>query len=173
MSSIRLRTWRISNSVTDPTLPLTVSTRSTDTDRMCWHWAEESAWSPVPTSAMTRTSEPNSRSVVVRGTTWITFADSSSISWAVTTTTGCLKPASRPAGAPRSRSTTSPEVSIEPVDLVFGERTAQLFADPLLSQATGCDCDRFTDCGPELTCQSFQLFVSLPVNTDAGAWHAI
>jgi len=47
----------------------------------------------------------------------------------VRTTAGCRNPASRPSGAPRSRSTTSPEFSIEPFGLAGSEWCLQLLAD--------------------------------------------
>jgi hypothetical protein len=53
---------------------------------------------------------------------------------AVTITAGCRNPASRPSGAPRSRSTTSPELGIEPHLFVGLERRLEITPDPVLAQ---------------------------------------
>ena len=93
--------------------------------------------------------------VLVTGTTWTTLGDSSSTAWAVTTTAGWPNPASRPDGTPKSRFTTSPEFSIQPVDLVFAERRVELFSDLLLTQPTGGNRYGLANRRPEGVCESF------------------
>ena len=90
--------------------------------------------SPLALSGSICTSERKDRTVEVSGTTWITVGSPSRIRWAVTTTAGCAKPAWRPTGRPRSSSTTSPELSIEPSRFVVTERGSQLLAHSFLAE---------------------------------------
>jgi hypothetical protein len=71
------------------------------------------------------------------------------------------------AGIPRSISTTSPEVSLEPVGLIPGERRAQFLTDLLLSKPPSSDRDRLAHRVAQLTRQSLQLLVGLTVDPDA------
>ncbi len=66
-------------------------------------------------SGSSTTSDANARTVVVNGTIGRTLGPAWRTHWAVTTTAGCRKPASRPVGGPRSRSTTSPEIAGRPL----------------------------------------------------------
>ena len=91
------------------------------------------------------------------------MADSSRISWAVTATTGFRKPASRPEGTPRSRSITSPEVSVEALDFALAEWGAQFLPHPLLSEAACGDTDSLSNCRTEFFGESVEFFVSLSV----------
>ena len=104
-------------------------------------------------------SDAKPRMVVVSGTTWITFGCASRMRWAVTTTAGCRKPTSRPSGSPRSRSTTSPEVSIEPIDFILPERCGELFPDTVLAEAPDRKSDSLSDRLVQLASESLQLLV--------------
>ena len=132
-SRIRPRTSRIRVRAADPTLPLVASTRPAASARMCWHWAADRCSRPFAGSTSISTSEANPRTVDVSGTTWTTLGPASNTRCAVTTTAGWRNPASRPAGTPRSKSTTSPEVSIEPLDLLAGQVAAEIGSDLVLA----------------------------------------
>ncbi len=123
MSRSTARVSRIWVTRVGPMLPLVVRTRADDTARMCWHCAAESWSSPFVPSAGISTSVANPRLVEVSGTIWSTAGSASRIRCAVRITAGCRNPASRPSGVPRSRSTMSPEVSIEPLGFGSGERS--------------------------------------------------
>jgi hypothetical protein len=71
---------------------------------------------------------------IVSRTTWMIDGAASKILWAVTTTAGRRKPASRRSGAPNSISTTSPESGIEPAiclgpDSDGYDRTKYMYAE--------------------------------------------
>jgi hypothetical protein len=120
----------------------------------------ESASRPLFSSAWTCTSESNGRTVEVSGTTCTTFADSSRISWAVTTTTGRRRPA-----LPTSRRS-----EIEVDNVTRGQHRAgsspprskepQVTAHPLLTESSG-DSDRLPDRGPGLSSQLLEFIVGL------------
>lgn len=117
---------RICRSTAGPTFPIVVLTRVVATDRMCWHCAAEMALSPLCPSGSMTILEPLSWIVRVRGTTWTTLGPPRRTLSAVITTAGLRRPASAPAGVPRSSSTTSPGVSIEPVNFVVSQRCGQV-----------------------------------------------
>src|SRR5579862_3897491 len=117
-------------------------------------------------------SEWKSRRVEVSGTTKTTEGSASRIRRAEATTAGWRKPASRPSGSPRSRSTTSPEFSIEPGRLVSAQRLSELLAGSVLAQSANSEADGSTDCCSQLLCQSLQLLVGMAVNPHARRLHA-
>lgn len=137
-----------------PTLPMQPLTRVVATARMCWHCAAEVALSPLWSSASIMTSEPLSRRVLVSGTTWTTFGPPRRICAAVTMTAGRRSPASVPVGAPRSSSTTSPCVSIEPRQFVVAKGGRQVLPDGFLFQKSCCASHDF---GQRLTALGGQL----------------
>ncbi len=67
--------------------------------------------------------------------------------------------ASLPAGNPSSTYTTSPELSIEPIDLVVGERRGQLASDLVLPEPTNRQGDGFPHRCPQTGGESLQLAV--------------
>ena len=69
-------------------------------------------------------------------------------------------------------STTSPEVSIEPFDLVVGEGCREILADLILVQPPHGKGDRFANSGPQLGSESFQLLVGVSVDPYARTLHA-
>ena len=122
--------YRSSNSATvsrssarmaGPTLPRRCRIRVVAIDLTCWHCAADGASRPLASSGLMSTSVPLGRIVRVSGTTWTTFGPPRRMRPAVRTTARRRSPASLPAGVPRSTSTTSPGVSIEPRHLVVGE----------------------------------------------------
>src|SRR5680860_516028 len=172
MSKIRPSTSRIWVRAAAPTLPRGSVRRPAATARTCWHRAED-LWSrPLDGSASISTSEAKARTVDVSGTTWTTEGEASSRRWAVTTTAGCRKPASRPIGEPKSTATTSPEFSIEPVDLWFGQLPTKLGTDLVLAQATDGERNRVSDARAEGGGQSLEFPVRRRVDPNAGALHA-
>src|SRR3990170_1566704 len=118
-----------------------------------------------------RTSDPNPRMALVSGTTCTTLGVASRMRWAVTTTAGCRKPAFRPAGTPRSNSTTSPEISIKPIRLGAGERSLQLQTDPVLAQTPHRQRNRLPYCRAELRSEALQLLVGSLIDPNTGALH--
>lgn len=105
------------------------------TERMCWHCADEEAARPLPSSGSMTTSVLLCRMVRVNGTTWTTFRRPLRTRRAVTTTAGRRSPASLPAGIPRSSSTTSPGVSIQPRGLAVGELRRKLSRHDVLPES--------------------------------------
>src|SRR5690606_2327643 len=103
------------------TMPIRSLTRDLAKDLMCWHCAAETTASRLAASGSMTTSALYRRTVDVSGTTCTMGDPASSASLAVTTTAGREKPASRPCGRPKSIRTMSPEVGIEPGDLVVPE----------------------------------------------------
>jgi len=67
----------------------------------------------------------------------------------------------------------SPEVSIEPVDFVLCEHGSQFVADAVLPEAPHREGNGFTDGGPELVGEPFELVVGRPVDSHTGALHTI
>src|ERR1035437_2349886 len=118
------------------------------------------------------TSESKFRTVEVRGTTWITDGSAFKMRWAVTTTAGWRKPASRPSGSPRSRSTTSPDVGIEPGCLVVSERSGELAAHTVLSKRPNRERHRTSHGRPEVLGQPLELFVGLSIDPHTRRLHA-
>src|SRR5688500_17951696 len=95
-------------------------------------------------------SERKGRIVVVSGTTWTTDGSASRIRWDVTRTAGCRKPASRPSGMPSSRSTTSPELGIEPGGFLVPQRRGQFRAEAVLPERTNGQGDGVADARVQL-----------------------
>src|SRR3990170_4806726 len=156
-----------------PTFPRTHSTRSAEIARMRWHWAAEVRSRPLLASGSITISDRKRRIVVVSGTTWITLGEASRVRCAVATTAGWRKPVSIPAGTPRSRSTTSPEVGIEPGDFVGRWVRAQVLPDTVLAEPAHGKCNRFSDRRTQLARQPLQLLMGAAIDANAGAVHAI
>ena len=75
-------------SASGPVLPRVRATRAGETARTCWHCAADTCSSPFVGSGSMTTSVWKPRSVLVRGTTWITVGAASRIRCAVMTTAG-------------------------------------------------------------------------------------
>lgn len=123
-------------------------------------------------------SDMNPRIVDVSGTTWTTLGCASSVRSAVTITAGCVNPASRPTGCPNSTSTMSParngspEIGIEPGDLVVAERSGQLLTHPRLAQRTHRQRDRVTNRGIESSSKVLEVAMGSQADPHARALHA-
>ena len=120
-------TSRICASALEPTLPCTRSVLRVDTARLYWHWAADGRsvrWRGRVRYGPRKRNHGSWTSGAPHRRRWEprTLGAASRIRCAVTTTAGWRKPASCPVGNPRSRSTTSPEVSIEPVDLIPNQK---------------------------------------------------
>ena len=87
--------------------------------------------------------------------------------WAVTTTAGRWKPASLPSGEPRSMSTTSPEVSIEPLDLVVGQYGREVLSYLILMQPPHGKGDRLANGGPQVGSEALQFVMGGAVDSNA------
>lgn len=88
------------------------------------------------------------------------------LDWAVTTTAGRNSPASDPVGTPRSSSTTSPEVSIEPVGLCLFQGLGEVLAHLLLAQHSYCAGDGVRHGRLSLARQPFEFLVDGTVDAD-------
>src|SRR5687768_9134668 len=98
----------------------------------------------------------------------MTLGSPASTRSAVTTIAGRTSPASDPDGVPRSSSTTSPEVSIEPIGLLAPERRGELSADLLLPEEAHSTSDGARHRGLPLASESLQLLVRRTVDADGG-----
>ena len=86
------------------------------------------------------------RIVRVKGTTWTTLGPPLRMRAAATTTAGRRSPASLPAGLPRSSSTTSPGVSIEPRGLNIGQLCREVPCHGVLTKRADGVAHRLVDC---------------------------
>jgi len=66
----------------------------------------------------------------------------------------------------------SPEVSIEPVDIVPGQHCGEFFTDAVLTETPYSERDGFADGGAEFVGESLQLLVSCFVDSDTRTLHA-
>jgi hypothetical protein len=66
----------------------------------------------------------------------------------------------------------SPEVSIEPVDLVLRQDSGELLAEAVLAEASYRKRDGLADGGTEFVGESLEFVMCCPVDPDARALHA-
>src|SRR5680860_280306 len=102
----------------------------------------------------------------VRGTTCTTVGPARRTRCAVTTTAGRRRPASDPSGKPRSMSTTSPEVSIEPSLVVVAGGVRELQSDLVLLQGANGTGDRFGHGGVVAIGEPTQLVMGAAIDAD-------
>src|SRR5690625_2977601 len=87
---------------------------------------------------------------------------------AVITTAGRRSPASLPVGVPRSSSTTSPGVSIEPRCLLVAEFRSEVPSHGVLTKCTDRLAHRLIDRFVALGCQSGHPRVGVSTDADCG-----
>src|ERR687892_71501 len=109
--------------------------------------------------------------VRVSGTICMTRGGRARMRCAVTVTAGRVRPASDLWRRPRSTSTMSPEVSIEPLRLIRVQRLREIDRHLLLTEYAHRSRNGFCDGRVALAGESLEFFVRRSINADGGRGH--